>query len=168
MEITERLKEIIQLETETKIDVRTRKREVVEARSLFCVILKQLQPRKTLHQIGEVLNVDHATVIHAIKMYNIYEQSNPELKKLRNKVLSNFIQVNDKEETKEENEIYSLRFELLKLTKELKEIKEKPQYENKTIDKLNKLMEQYEGTEQKYIITDRLEAFYRMNNNIKL
>lgn len=168
MEITERLKEIIQLETDTNIDVRTRKREVVEARSLFCSILKQLKPNKTLNKIGEELNLDHATVIHSLKMYNVYEKSNPELKKIRNKVLSNFIQVNVLEETQEENELYNLRFEVLKLTKELKEIKETPQYENKTIDKLNKLMEQYEGTEQKQIITDRLEAFYKMNNNIKL
>lgn len=168
MEITERLKDIIKLETDTNINQRTRKREVVEIRSLYCSILKQLKPKKTLQSIGESIDLNHATIIHAVRMYDIYEKSNPELKRLRNKILSNFIQVEQSENTDEENEIYNLRFENVSLTNELKELKEKPQYENKTIDKLNKLMQQYEGLEQKHIITERLEAFYKMNNNIKL
>lgn len=168
MEITERLKDIIKLETDTNINQRTRKREVVEIRSLYCSILKQLKPKKTLQSIGESIDLNHATIIHAVRMYDIYEKSNPELKRLRNKILSNFIQVEQSENTDEENEIYNLRFENVSLANELNELKEKPQYENKTIDKLNKLMQQYEGLEQKQIITERLEAFYRMNNNIKL
>jgi septal ring factor EnvC (AmiA/AmiB activator) len=101
-------------------------------------------------------------------MYDIYEKSNPELKRLRNKILSNFIEVEQSQNTDEENELYNLRFNNVSLTKQIKELQDKPQYENKTIDKLNKLMQQYEGTEQKQIITDRLEAFYKMNNNLKL
>jgi uncharacterized coiled-coil protein SlyX len=101
-------------------------------------------------------------------MYNIYEKSNPELKHLRNKILSNFIEVEQSQNTKEENEIYNLRFNNVSLTKQIKELEQKPVYKNKTINKLNSLMEQYEGTEQQQIIIDRLEAFHRMNNNIKI
>ena len=150
MEITERLKDIIKLETDTNINLRTRKREIVEIRSLYCSILKQLKPNKTDQSIG-----------HSI-------ESNPELKRLRNKILSNFIEIEQSQNTDEENELYNLRFNNVSLTKQIKELQDKPQYENKTIDKLNKLMQQYEGTEQKQIITDRLEAFYKMNNNLKL
>ena len=168
MEITERLKEIIKLETDTNINLRTRKREIVEIRSLYCSILKQLKPNKTYQSIGNSIELNHATIIHAVRMYDIYEKSNPELKRLRNKILSNFIEIEQSQNTDEENEMYNLRFNNVSLTKQIKELQDKPQYENKTIDKLNKLMEQYEGTEQKQIITDRLEAFYKMNNNLKL
>jgi septal ring factor EnvC (AmiA/AmiB activator) len=168
MEIIERLKEIIQSETDTNINVRTRKRETVEARSLYCSILKQLHPNKTFQSIGESIELNHATIIHALRMYNIYEKSNPELKHLRNKILSNFIEVEQSQNTKEENEIYNLRFNNVSLTKQIKELEQKPVYKNKTINKLNSLMEQYEGTEQQQIIIDRLEAFHRMNNNIKI
>jgi hypothetical protein len=168
MEITERLKEIIQSETDTNINIRTRKRETVEARSLYCSILKQLYPNKTFQGIGDTLELNHATIIHALRMYNIYEKSNPELKHLRNKILSNFIEVEQSQNTKEENEIYNLRFNNVSLTKQIKELEQKPRYENKTINKLNSLMEQYEGMKQQQIIIDRLEAFYKMNTNIKL
>jgi hypothetical protein len=53
MEITQRLKEIIKQETNTDIDIRTRKRETVEMRSLYCNVLKQLKPNKTLQAIGD-------------------------------------------------------------------------------------------------------------------
>jgi len=46
MEITQRLKEIIKQETNTDIDIRTRKRETVELRSLYCNVLKELKPNK--------------------------------------------------------------------------------------------------------------------------
>jgi len=168
MEITERLKEIIQSETDTNISKRTRKRETVEARSLYCSILKQLHPNKTFQSIGDSVELNHATIIHALRMYNIYEKSNPGLKDLRNKILSNFIEIEQENNTEEQNELYNLRFNNVSLTKQIKELQEKPRYENKTINKLNTLMEQYEGTEQQQIIIDRLEAFHRMNNNIKL
>jgi len=64
--------------------------------------------------------------------------------------------------------MFNLKFENVSLTKQIKELQEKPRYENKTINKLNTLMEQYEGLEQQQIIIDRLEAFHRMNTNIKL
>ena len=86
MEITERLKDIIKLETDTNINLRTRKREIVEIRSLYCSILKQLKPNKTYQSIGNSIELNHATIIHAVRMYDIYEKSNPELKRLRNKI----------------------------------------------------------------------------------
>ena len=55
MEITQRLKDIIKQETNTDIDIRTRKREVIELRSLYCNVLKQLKPNKTLQAIGDTL-----------------------------------------------------------------------------------------------------------------
>jgi len=173
MEITERLKEIIKQETNTDIDIRTRKREVIELRSLYCNVLKELKPKKSLQAIGDTLELNHATVIHALKNYKLYEEYNPELKKFRATILSYFTM--DETELKELNEIeklkqqmYKLTFENDKLKRELKEQIERPRHEYKIIDDLNNLMNNTKGTIQFDLIQDRLEAFYKMNNNIKL
>lgn len=174
MEITERLKEIIKQETNTNIDIRTRKREVIELRSLYCNVLKQLKPNKTLQAIGDSIELNHATVIHALKNYKMYEEYNPELKKFKNTILSYFT-IDNEAELKELSEIekvkqqlYKLTFENDKLKRELKEQIERPRHEYKIIDDLNNLMNNTKGTIQFDLIQDRLEAFYKMNNNIKI
>jgi len=174
MEITQRLKEIIKQETNTDIEIRTRKRETIEMRSLYCNILKELKPNKTLQAIGDTLELNHATVIHALKNYKMYEEYNPELKKFKANVLSYFT-LDNEEELKELSEIEKLKHQLYKVTfendklkRELKEQIERPRFEYKIIDDLNNLMNTTKGTKQYDLIQDRLEAFYRMNNNIKL
>ena len=174
MEITQRLKDIIKQETNTNIDIRTRKREVIEMRALYCNVLKELNPNKTLQAIGDTLELNHATVIHALKNYKMYEEYNPELKKFRTTILSYFT-IDNEEELKELSEIekvkqqlYKLTFENDKLKRELKEQIERPRFEYKIIDDLNNLMNNTKGTIQDNLIQDRLEAFYKMNNNIKL
>jgi hypothetical protein len=173
MEITQRLKEIIKQETNTDIDIRTRNRNTVELRSLYCNVLKELKPKKTLQAIGDTLELNHATVIHALKNYKMYEEYNPELKKFKQTVLSYFTL--DDTEIKELTELEQLNHKLLelkiqndKLKKELQEQIEKPRHEYKIIDELNNLMSNTKGTTQHNIIQDRLEAFYLMNKNIKL
>jgi hypothetical protein len=59
-------------------------------------------------------------------------------------------------------QINDLHFEVLSLKEELS----KPQFSNTTINKLNELMTKYDGTNNKEIITEKLEAFYKMNNNL--
>jgi uncharacterized tellurite resistance protein B-like protein len=173
MEITQRLKEIIKQETNTDIDIRTRKREVIELRSLYCNVLKELKPKKTLQAIGDTLDLNHATIIHALKNYKMYEEYNPELKRFKQTVLSYFTL--DDTEIKELTELEQLNYKLLelkiqndKLKRELKEQIEKPRHEYKIIDQLNNLMTNTKGTTQHNMIQDRLEAFYLMNKNIKL
>lgn len=174
MEISQRLKEIIKQETNTNIDIRTRNRQTVEMRSLYCNVLKELKPNKTLQSIGDTLELNHATVIHALKNYKMYEEYNPDLKKFRTTILSYFT-IDNESELKELSEIekvkqqlYKLTFENDKLKRELKEQIERPRFEYKIIDDLNNLMNNTKGTMQFDLIQDRLEAFYKMNNNIKL
>ena len=173
MEITQRLKEIIKQETNTNIDIRTRNRQTVEMRSLYCNVLKQLKPNKTLQAIGDTLELNHATVIHSLKNYKMYEEYNPELKKFKQTILSYFTM--DETELKEltdiekaKHEIHKLTLENYNLKRELKEQIETPKYEYKIIDELNNLMINTKGTTQHTLIQDRLEAFYTMNKNIKL
>ena len=174
MEISQRLKEIIKQETNTNIDIRTRNRQTVEMRSLYCNILKELKPNKTLQSIGDTLELNHATVIHALKNYKMYEEYNPELKKFKRTILSYFT-IDNEQELKELSEIdkvkqqlYKLTFENDKLKRELKEQIERPRFEYKIIDDLNNLMNNTKGTIQFDLIQQRLQAFYKMNNNIKL
>ena len=104
----------------------------------------------------------------------MYEEYNPELKKFKRTILSYFT-IDNEEELKELSEIekvkqqlYKLTFENDKLKRELKEQIERPRHEYKIIDDLNNLMNNTKGTIQFDLIQDRLEAFYKMNNNIKL
>ncbi len=143
-------------------------------RSLYCNVLKELKPNKTLQAIGDTLELNHATVIHALKNYKMYEEYNPELKKFRTTVLSYFT-IDNEQELKELSEIekvkqqlYKLTFENDKLKKQLQEQIDRPRYEYQIIDNLNNLLSNTKGTIQHTLINDRLEAFYKMNNNIKL
>lgn len=56
----------------TGIDVRkkTRKQEYVYLRFVCFHFLKKKRPLITLHEIGKSLNVNHATVVHGLRMYD--------------------------------------------------------------------------------------------------
>ena len=154
---------------ETKVDITilTRKRETIELRSLYFTVLKELKPHKTLQQLGNELNLDHATVIHSLKMYKVYEKFNKDLKYLKSKILHNFIGTeiqNDNEQNELQKEIYKLKFENIALQNRLEERKQT----YNIIDKLTDLLEETKGTEQHIMLIERLEAYYKMNNKIKL
>jgi hypothetical protein len=173
MEITERLKEIILQETGEDINIKTRKKNTVEIRSLYCTILKQLKPHKTLQSIGETLDLDHATIIHALRMYEVYSKDNKDLKAIKDTILSHFIKVDKQIEELTETEalqqqINTLRFNNNELKNELKKQQQTKKYNYEIIENLNNLLEDTIGTMQYEIINDRLQAFYRMNKNIKL
>jgi len=174
MDITERLKEIIFQETDTDINIRTRKKNTVEIRSLYCNILKELKPNKTLQSIGDTLELNHASVIHSLKMYEVYSKDNSDLKKLKQIIMSHFIKV-DERQIEELNEveqlqqrIYQLTFDKDRLEIELRKQKQIKRYDFEIIENLNNLLEETKDTMQYDIINDRLQAFYRMNKNIRL
>ena len=173
MEITERLKEIILQETGEDINIKTRKKNTVEIRSLYCTILKQLKPHKTLQSIGETIDLNHATIIHALRMYEVYSKDNSDLKAIKDTILSHFIKVDKQIEELTETEalqhqINTLRFNNNELKKILKIQQQTKKYNYEIIENLNNLLEETNGTMQYEIINDRLQAFYRMNKNIKL
>ena len=138
MEITKRLLEVITENTGIDVTVKTRKRETIEMRSLYCSVLKDLEPNKTLKAIGESLNLDHSTIVHSLSKYEMYERSSPDLKTLKKRIISNFKEVAD-EEPKEIKKNY------------------------KIIDQLNQLLVDTEGTEANYLLRIRLEALWEMN-----
>jgi chlorite dismutase len=137
MEITKRLLEVITENTGIDVTVKTRKRETIEMRSLYCSVLKYLEPNKTLKAIGESLNLDHSTIVHSLSKYEMYERFSPDLKTMRKRIISNFKEV--EEEAKETKKNY------------------------KIIDQLNQLLIDTEGSETNYLLRIRLEALYEMN-----
>jgi hypothetical protein len=137
MEITKRLLEVITENTGIDVTVKTRKRETIEMRSLYCSVLKDLEPNKTLKAIGESLNLDHSTIVHSLSKYEMYERFSPDLKTMRKRIISKFKEVEE----------------------EAKEIKKN----YKIIDQLNQLLIDTEGSEINYLLRIRLEALYEMN-----
>jgi chlorite dismutase len=138
MEITKRLLEVITENTGIDVTLRTRKRETVEMRSLYCNVLKDLQPNKTLKSIGDSLNLDHSTVLHSLSKYEMYERFSPELKSMRKRIISNFKEV-EEEEIKETKRTYAI------------------------IEQISQLLEDTAGTEINFLLQVRLEALYNMN-----
>ncbi len=152
----EKIKELILTELGLDVNKESRKREIIEARSLYFYLLKRLYPKMSLAAIGESMNKNHATVIHALNNFPMYEQYNTKLQDLKNLALHLL-----GEEPIEETELMKFKKKVFEL-----ENKEKPRYE--IIENLYNLLEATEGTEQHNLITLRLEAFYSMNKNIRL
>jgi hypothetical protein len=102
--------------------------------------------------------------MHLLKIYPIIEKQNQELRNKRLKVLSYF--ETSKEIVTESDllrkQINDLHFKI----KELEQEANAPKYSNSTINKLNELMIKYDGTENKQVITEKLEAFYKINSNL--
>ena len=59
---------------------KTRKREVADARHIFCYLASKAYGRYTLKQIGRKINRDHASVLHAKKKIVELMDFNKELK----------------------------------------------------------------------------------------
>jgi len=172
MKIEERLIELILSETDIDIRNNSRKRNVIEIRALYFKLLRDFNPALTLEQIAETVNKNHATVIHSLKRYDMYEKYNTELKQL-NKIITS--KIND-ENIMHLNDISSLKFELKKarnkidnLELDLEECKlsaieyKAEKYQFKIINQLEELMKQTAGTDKQDLIYLRLEAFYNMN-----
>jgi chromosomal replication initiation ATPase DnaA len=69
----------------------SRKRPIIDARSLFCYILRK-DFNLTLHSIADIYkskgkNYNHATVIHSVNNYDIASKDDRRLEEIRAKVL---------------------------------------------------------------------------------
>lgn len=152
----EKIIEIIKEELGLDVTQESRKREIIEARALYFYLLKRLYPKRTLQSIGDTLNKNHATIIHSLKNYKMYEEYNSKLFDTKNLILHLF-----GEQPEEQSELMKFKKKVFDL-----ENKPKPRYE--IIENLYNLLVDTEGTEQHNLITLRLEAFYGMNKNIRL
>lgn len=90
------------LEALSKIDVfeNTRKRQVVEVRSLLVYMLREME-NMTYHSIKDFFrsngkDYDHSTAVHAYKNYEMYSMYNKNLNNYFNEILQNSKSENSK------------------------------------------------------------------------
>lgn len=174
-QITLQLKKAIQEITGVDINEVTRRRETIEARAIYYKVLKQIDKKKSLKSIGASVGKDHATVLHSLKNYDMFEQFNPTLKLFRKQIMQrlNYATPDILDMTKDEL-IQSLQIDVMKLSSEIENLQEtitnlqKPRNNYNIVNNIQQLLIETEGTEQWQIIVERLQALYKMNRNIKL
>ena len=172
-QITKELKKVIQEITGVDINEVSRKREIIEARAVYYKILKQIDKKKSLKSIGASVGKDHATVLHSLNNYDMFEQFNPTLKLFRKQILQrlNYVKPEDILDVSKDEYIQSLQIDIMKLTDEIANLQEtinKPRNNYNIVNNIQQLLIETEGTEQWQIIIERLQALYKMNRNIKL
>lgn len=84
------IKDLLIKESGVDITERTRHRNVIELRSLFYNIVKEVSPISSYSAIGRSVGVNHATVLHSFKMFEIYSKYNKGLNRLRDNVVKRF------------------------------------------------------------------------------
>ena len=174
-QITLQLKKTIQEVTGIDINEVTRKRETIEARAIYYKVLKQIDKKKSLKSIGASVGKDHATVLHSLKNYDMFEQFNPTLKLFRKQIMQrlNYATPDILDMTKDEL-IQSLQIDIMKLNEEIANLQEtitnlqKPRNNYKIVNNIEALLIETEGKEHQELIIERLQAVYRMNRNIKI
>ena len=175
-QITKQLKKVIQEITGVDINEVSRKREIIEARAVYYKILKQIDKKKSLKSIGASVGKDHATVLHSLKNYDMFEQFNPTLKLFRKEILQklNYKPIEYFGDISNEKEIQKLNVYIFNMEQEIESLKEtitkleKPINNYNIVNNIQQLLIETEGKEQQEIIIERLQALYRMNRNIKL
>ncbi len=175
-QITLELKKAIQEVTGVDINKVSRKREIIEARAVYYKILKQIDKKKSLQSIGASVGKDHATVLHSLKNYDMFEQFNPTLKIFRKEILQrlNYKPIEYFGNISNEQEIERLNVYIFNMEQEIESLKEtitnlqKPRNNYNIVNNIQQLLIETEGTEQQEIIIERLQALYKMNKNIKL
>lgn len=156
---------------EVDINKKSRERNIIEARALYYTICRELLPNITLKELGKTGNKHHATVIHSLKNYPIFEKYNPILKKQKQKILNI---LNEKlEPLNEENYIdktseYKIKLSLL--NEENNNLKNRIKFlevrnKIKILRDLEDLILNL-GEKQKEVILEKLNAFYSINKKV--
>ena len=65
----DKIKEIVEIETDSDLKVKSRQREIVYARSIYYKLCKT-HTRATLSSIGKSVKKDHATVLHGLRLFD--------------------------------------------------------------------------------------------------
>jgi hypothetical protein len=90
LDVIDIVKDIIINESGVDINQPSRKRGIVELRSLFFHVVKDLSPMLTFESIGQSVEKDHSSVMYGISQYETYARYNKELDKLRAVVVKRF------------------------------------------------------------------------------
>lgn len=140
MRIEVRLRKEIQKVTGKDPFAKTRKREVVEARALYIHLLHNYH-KKGCSEIGRIMNLNHATILHSIKNFDMYVRFNQQLESYLYQMLMN--QKYDKLEMRKEyikiKVDYLPEQDVMKLSEKVREM-----YEESIIVESKELLEEQE------------------------
>jgi len=84
------VKDLIIKESGIDITERKRYRNLIELRSLFFNVARKVSPISSYSAIGKSVGVDHATVLHSLKMFDVYLKYNKGLNELKDNVIKRF------------------------------------------------------------------------------
>ena len=136
----------------------SRKREFVEARSLYFTVYRKSFPDATYFEIGKSINKDHATVIHSIKEFETHLKANPSLAIHERNLLINFSNLNEDDFNKID-EIERLKSIIYQQQAEIDTFKlVKTNTIGSRIDNL------INNSQNATVLVERMEAFLKMNS----
>ena len=140
----------------TGVDIRkkTRKRENVMYRSLFFTLCRKHDTFISYQQIANFVGLDHATAIHGVKNFDIYNKYYPEISEVEKKLLP----ILGQNKNFDEKEFLRERINLLE--KENFDLKAKIGTANSIGTRIDILIN---NSKNKDILIERLEAFIKMN-----
>ena len=143
---------IEKIKQETGIDVtlKSRKREQVEMKVLASFLLRQ--KGYSLTQIGKELNLNHATIIHHLKIYPSIKHYNPKIQEIENTLIGK----------KPDLVVESLQKTIELKDQQIKELKQSIEQlqTNKNINRLIAILDNED-------IQTKFEAFLNINEKAK-
>ena len=128
---------------------KSRKRKQVEMKAMASYLLRK--KGYSLTEIGKELNLNHATIIHHLKIYDSLKQNNPDLQDIENMLLGV-----KPDATKELQKIIQEKNNKIKFL----ELKIKEIYNNKQIPRLLALLEHED-------IQEKFNAFLNINEKAR-
>jgi predicted transcriptional regulator len=143
---------IEKIKQESGIDVtlKSRKREQVEMKTLASFLFRE--KGYSLTQIGKELNLNHATIIHHLKIYETVKYYNPKIQELENTIkgIKPDLVVESLQLTNKLKDI-----EIAELKKQIEQLQS-----NKSIMRLAALLEHED-------IKEKFEAFLNINEKVR-
>jgi len=118
-EVNEIVKDLIKTETGVDINEPSRLRPLVEIRSLYYKIVRELAPSQSYHLIGKSVGKDHASVMYGIAQFELYSKYNKRLMLHYHNIKNAFLKLYD------HNNIIALDMEIQILEYKIKMLKEK-------------------------------------------
>ena len=153
-----RLKNIIELETEINVDIVSRKRNFVEARALYYNLLRDVLGM-TLQSIADTVKKNHATVLHSINNFDILLSYNEDMKKSYSNIICMISHYNSR--SMDNSEIGRLRYNNTLLSIKVNELTDNIAL-MRNVSRLHELIDRVPA-EKEELMYERISAIVRMN-----
>lgn len=140
--------------TGININTKSRKREIVELKCVYATILRNYKHQKfTLQEIGDSINLNHASIIHLLKVY-------PDIKtKYLNEIEQKVIMLLKGMTL----DLVELKIANQKMNLEIEEMKKSKENETEVSEFFKNLIKLANANED---VMFKLETFYKINSKI--